>query len=52
METSNRALTTEKIYLREFRYNDWQSVHKYASLERVCRYQTWQMKFYMRIANI
>lgn len=31
----------EKLFLREFTQYDWIDVHKYASQEIVCRYQTW-----------
>ncbi|SPU22373.1 acetyltransferase [Niallia circulans] len=31
----------KNVYLREFKIDDWHDVHAYASLERVCRYQTW-----------
>ncbi|WP_270180687.1 GNAT family N-acetyltransferase [Alkalihalobacillus sp. CinArs1] len=29
------------IKLREFRTNDWEAVHRYASLDEVCKYQPW-----------
>ncbi|GIN18498.1 N-acetyltransferase [Shouchella clausii] len=31
----------KNVYLREFKIDDWHDVHAYASLEQVCRYQTW-----------
>ena len=34
-------LANEKLFLREFTQYDWIDVHKYASQEIVCRYQTW-----------
>jgi len=34
-------LANDKLFLREFRQQDWVDVHKYASQEVVCRYQTW-----------
>ncbi len=34
-------LANEKLFLREFTPHDWIDVHKYASQEIVCRYQTW-----------
>lgn len=34
-------LANDKLFLREFRQQDWADVHKYASQEVVCRYQTW-----------
>lgn len=34
-------LANEKLFLREFMPHDWIDVHKYASQEIVCRYQTW-----------
>lgn len=34
-------LANEKLLLREFTQYDWIDVHKYASQEIVCRYQTW-----------
>ncbi|UOQ44514.1 GNAT family N-acetyltransferase [Halobacillus salinarum] len=30
-----------EIYLREVKEQDWRSVHNYASLEKVSRYQPW-----------
>ncbi|CRK83394.1 GNAT family N-acetyltransferase [Neobacillus massiliamazoniensis] len=41
MRLASTELKTERIYLREFQLSDWQEVHKYASQERVCRYQPW-----------
>ncbi|WP_223593717.1 GNAT family N-acetyltransferase [Neobacillus bataviensis] len=41
MGLASIELKTESIYLREFQVSDWQEVHKYASQERVCRYQPW-----------
>ncbi|MEH7086952.1 GNAT family protein [Neobacillus drentensis] len=38
---ASAELKTDRIYLREFQVGDWQEVHKYASQERVCRYQPW-----------
>ncbi|MCA0988721.1 GNAT family N-acetyltransferase [Guptibacillus algicola] len=29
------------IKLREFRSEDWEAVHQYASLDEVCKYQPW-----------
>ncbi|QSB12532.1 GNAT family N-acetyltransferase [Lysinibacillus fusiformis] len=34
-------LANEKLFLREFTQYDWIDVHKYASQEIVCRFQTW-----------
>lgn len=34
-------LKGKKIYLREIEQKDWIDVHKYASQEKVCVYQTW-----------
>ncbi|MGY4795994.1 GNAT family N-acetyltransferase [Lysinibacillus fusiformis] len=34
-------LANKKLLLREFTQYDWIDVHKYASQEIVCRYQTW-----------
>lgn len=31
----------EKIQLREVKEEDWQSIHSYASIEEVCKYQPW-----------
>ncbi|WP_263705928.1 GNAT family N-acetyltransferase [Shouchella tritolerans] len=31
----------KNVFLREFKIDDWHDVHAYASLEQVCRYQTW-----------
>ncbi len=41
MRLARTGLKTERIYLREFQVSDWPEVHKYASQERVCRYQPW-----------
>lgn len=35
------SLSNERIFLREFIYEDWLDVHRYASQEIVCRYQPW-----------
>ena len=35
-------LAGKKIYLREFKEDDWTAVHEYASNELVCRYQPWE----------
>lgn len=35
------SLSNERITLREFIYEDWLDVHRYASQEIVCRYQPW-----------
>ncbi|MFC3212349.1 GNAT family N-acetyltransferase [Planomicrobium okeanokoites] len=34
-------LETDRLYLREFKKEDWSAVHKYASLEHVSRNQPW-----------
>lgn len=34
-------LKSERIFLREFIESDWKNVHKYASQEKVCKYQAW-----------
>ena len=34
-------LNGKKIYLREFKEDDWRAVHQYDSNELVCRYQPW-----------
>lgn len=34
-------LETDRLYLREFKEEDWSAVHKYASLEHVSRNQPW-----------
>lgn len=31
----------KKVYLREFKQEDWTAVHEYASKKLVCRYQPW-----------
>ncbi|TKD72547.1 GNAT family N-acetyltransferase [Pseudalkalibacillus hwajinpoensis] len=31
----------EKIQLREVKEEDWKSIHSYASIEEVCKYQPW-----------
>ncbi|WP_408010490.1 GNAT family N-acetyltransferase [Pseudalkalibacillus sp. A8] len=35
------SLLDNRIFLREFVEEDWKSVHAYASLEKVCRFQPW-----------
>lgn len=37
----NYNLKSEKVILREMEEKDWIGVHKYASQEKVCQYQTW-----------
>lgn len=34
-------LKGSRLYLREFQPDDWASVHAYASMEIVCRFQPW-----------
>lgn len=36
-------LKSERVILREVEKRDWIDVHKYASQEKVCRYQTWDL---------
>jgi RimJ/RimL family protein N-acetyltransferase len=35
------TLIGDRIHLREFIFDDWKDVHKYASQEIVCRFQPW-----------
>ncbi|MDR6552608.1 GNAT family protein [Paenibacillus qinlingensis] len=35
------TLIGDRVHLREFNFNDWIDVHKYASQEIVCRFQPW-----------
>jgi len=37
----DNILKSKKIYLREMEEKDWVDVHKYASKEKVCKYQVW-----------
>ena len=37
----NISLSNNSLSLREFRYDDWKSVHEYASQEIVSQYQAW-----------
>ncbi|MCM3109576.1 GNAT family N-acetyltransferase [Lederbergia lenta] len=36
-----RKISTERLYLREIKEDDWFAVHKYASQSVVCQYQPW-----------
>jgi len=41
IKNNESILANETIFLREFTEHDWFDVHKYASQEIVCQYQTW-----------
>lgn len=41
IQTSEIILSNERLILREFNYDDWVDVHRYASQDIVSRYQTW-----------
>ena len=41
MELIKEFSSNNRLSIREFAKEDWIDVHKYASLEIVCQYQTW-----------